>query len=295
MPKLPTLTPPTQWDAEYLDNQYNNRLRVPDFVTRHVTPWQTRSLRVRTQQACLLDIPYGPSAAEKLDVFPGGGTRQPVLVFIHGGYWRSLDKADHSFVAPAFTPMGACVVVPNYALCKAGGQVTLQDIVMQLVRSLAWVHRTIAQYGGDPHNITVVGHSAGGHLAAMMLACQWQKFSADLPDSLVRKALSISGLHDLEPIRQAPYLQTDLNLSREQALRYSPAHFAPPSGKLYAVCGGDESAEFKRQNTLIQTAWGHRCVPVSETIPGRNHFSMLEALTTPANRVHRLACQLLEV
>jgi arylformamidase len=181
------------WDANYLDNQYNNRLRVPDFLTRHVQGWQSNSTQVRARQSCVLDVAYGQTSAELLDIFPAGGTHQPVLVFIHGGYWRSLDKADHSFVAPAFTQTGACVVIPNYALCGANSTVTMEDIFLQLVRSLAWVYRHIDQFGGDPANITVVGHSAGGHLAAMLLACRWHKFAADLPAQLVRSAMGISG------------------------------------------------------------------------------------------------------
>ncbi|MGA8513448.1 MAG: alpha/beta hydrolase, partial [Burkholderiaceae bacterium] len=244
------------------------------------------------QQACMLDVSYGKTGAELLDIFPAGGTGQPVLVFIHGGYWRSLDKADHSFVAPAFTQAGACVVVPNYALCGAHSSVTIEDITLQMVRSLAWVYRNIDQYGGDPRRITVVGHSAGGHLAAMLLACQWQQFAADLPVQLVRNAMGLSGLYDLEPIRHTPYLQGDVHLTAQQVQLCSPAYFAAPRGNLYAVCGGDESDEFLRQNRLIQTAWGAATVPVCEAIAGLNHFSMLEALVTPGHRVNRLANQL---
>jgi arylformamidase len=280
------------WDAQYLDNQYNNRLRVPDFITRHVQSWQSRSAQVRVQPGCALDVPYGQSSAETLDIFPAVGGLRPVLVFIHGGYWRSMDKADHSFVAPAFTQAGACVVVPNYALCGAQSSVTLEDIAWQMARSLIWVYRNIGQYGGDPRRITVVGHSAGGHLAAMLLACQWKNCAADLPVQLVRNALGLSGLYDLEPVRHTPYLQGDLHLTAQQVQRCSPAYFAPPRGTLYAVCGGDESAEFLRQNRLIQLAWGTTVVPVCEAMDGLNHFSILEALITPGHRVNRLASQL---
>jgi arylformamidase len=284
---------PQHWNADYLDAQYNNRLRVPDFLTRHVVGWQSTSARVRQQQACLLDVPYGSSATEKLDIFPAGGTGQPVLVFVHGGYWRSLDKADHSFMAPAFTQTGACVVVPNYALCGAKSDVTIEDITLHMVRSLAWVYRNIDQYGGDPARITVVGHSAGGHLAAMLLACEWKKFAADLPAHVVRNAMSISGLYDLEPVRRAPYLQVDLKLTPAQVQRCSPAYFAPPRGPLYAVCGADESDEFLRHNQLIETAWGSAVVPVREAMAGCNHFSILESLTDSQHRTHHLARQLL--
>jgi arylformamidase len=280
------------WNPDYLDQQYNNRLRVPDFVERHMQPWQAASAQVRAQQACLLGVPYASGgAAQTLDIFPAGGSKQPVLVFIHGGYWRSLDKSDFSFVAPAFTQQGACVVVPNYGLCPA---VTIEQIVLQQVQALAWVYRNIAKYGGDPSRITVIGHSAGGHLAAMLLACQWQQVGKDLPANLLRKAISVSGLHDLEPIMHAPYLQTDLRLTPAQVRRCSPAYFPAPQGTLYALCGGDESDEFLRQNRLIEQAWESTCVPVREALLGLNHFSILDALTTSGTRAHTLAQQLLQ-
>jgi arylformamidase len=303
MYRMPRATT-TNYNAATLDDQYNNRLRVPDFMTRHVQPWQSASQQVRASQAAVLDIAYGVTAAERCDIFPyrptggaGGASHkgQPVLVFIHGGYWRSLDKADHSFVTPAFTHKGVCVVVPNYALCSAQGSVTLQDITLQMVRAVAWVYQHIGQYGGDPARITVVGHSAGGHLAAMLAACQWERWDASLPRKVVRNALSISGLHDLDPIMHCPYLQNDLKLTPTLVQRCSPAYFAQPRAPLYAVCGADESDEFLRQNSLIETAWGVRHVPVREAMVGQNHFSMLDTLCNPQHRTHQLACQLLGV
>ena len=286
-----------QLDGAALDRQYNNRALVPDFAD-HLARWAAHSAQARTRP-CTLDLAYGAGSSESLDIFPAAGPAKaggsPVLVFLHGGYWRGLDKADHSFVAPPFTQAGACVVVPNYALCPI---VTVPQIVMQMVQALAWTWRHVSEYGGDPNRITVVGHSAGGHLAAMLLACQWQRWSADLPPRLVRNALSISGLFELESIRRTPHLQVDLRLTPAQARKASPAWLPSPGvaarrGHLYSVAGGDESPAFLLHNQMIQQAWGRRVVPVCEVMPALNHFSMLGALAQPGSRVHGLAAQLL--
>lgn len=277
-------------DPAWLDSMYNNRALVPDFAT-YFDKWVQASKAVRSIQPCTLDVAYGKSSGEKLDVFAGAAKDAPVVVFIHGGYWRSLDKSDHSFIAPAFTAQGACVVVPNYELCPA---VTIPEITMQMVRALAWVHRNISQHGGNPKRITVVGHSAGGHLAAMMLACVWKAFAADLPAGLVKNALSISGLYDLEPLRHEPNVKDSLKLTPAQVRQASPALLPVPRDRtLYSVAGGNESAEFLRHNQMIQQAWGKKVVPVCEELPGLHHFSVLDALVDPAHRLHQLARQLI--
>ena len=281
------------WNLQWLDSMYNNRLLVPSYAS-HFTRWVAASGHVRQQQPCLLDVAYGEQPGEMLDIFPASGVSSakgaPVLVFIHGGYWRALDKADHSFIAPAFTQAGACVVVLNYALCPV---VTIPEIVSQMVKALAWTWRHIEAQGGDPARITVAGHSAGGHLAAMLLACDWPAHAPDLPKTLVKNALSISGLYDLEPIRQTPFLQ-DLYLTPEQVRQASPVLLpCPTQGTLCSVAGGDESEEFLRQNLLIQQAWGFDAVPVCELLPGLNHFSVLEAVIAPGHRLHQLALELL--
>lgn len=297
---MPVMKSSTRPDPAWLDSQYNNRALVPGH-SRHFERWASESAAARQHSRALLDVAYGHGDNETLDIFPAarkpGLAPAPVLVFIHGGYWRSLDKADHSFLAPAFVQQGACVVVPNYPLCPA---VTIPEILMQMVKALAWVHRHIGVHGGDPNRITVAGHSAGGHLAAMLLACQWPSYQTDLPSSLVKNALSISGLYDLEPLRHTPFIRDALRLTPAQVKQASPALLpAPPvregRGLLYTVAGGDESSEFLRQNQLIQQAWGPQTVPVCEVLPGLNHFSVLEALVQPRHRLHKLALQLLKV
>jgi arylformamidase len=278
-------------DGAWLDRMYNARAQVPEHPA-HLRRWADDSVQALLSLRCELDEPYGIGPGEQLDIFPAQAQRAPVLVFIHGGWWRSLDKRDHAFIAPAFTREGVCVVVPNYALCPA---VTIPDIVMQVVRAVAWTWRHIENYGGDPSRITVAGHSAGGHLAAMMLACLWQAHDAGLPRAVVRNALSISGLLDLDPIMRTPFLQPSLNLTPHQVAIASPARLSPPTqGELYAVCGGDESEEFHRQIRLIREVWGADRVPVCESLPGLNHFAVVEALAEPGHRLHQLAMQLVK-
>ncbi len=284
----------TDCDPAWLDQMYNNRALVPDHAV-HLREWSEGSAAARAELPVKLGLPYGPGQRETLDLFVPDAGAAPVLVFIHGGYWRSLHSSDYAFVAPPFVRAGACVVLPNYELCPA---VSVPEVTLQMVKALAWVHRNIARHGGDPTRVTVAGHSAGGHLAAMMLACDWTKVNPRLPATVVRNGMSISGLHELETLRHTPYLQVSLKLTPKQALQASPAWMKPPprrdgGGELYAVVGGLESAEFLRQNQLIADAWGKQRVPVCEVLPGLNHFSIAQALARPGHRLHQLARHLL--
>ena len=272
----------------WFDEQYNNRARVPEHPLI-LAQWHDDSVRARAASPRLVEAAYGDDPTERLDVFPARAVGAPVLVYIHGGYWRALGKRDQSFIAPPFVDAGAMVVLPGYALCPA---VSVEHIVMQMVRALAWVHRHAAEHGGDPHRIVVAGHSAGGQLAAMLLACDWRAVAPDLPADLVKSALPVSGVFDLEPLRHAPFLAPDLKLTAASARRLSPAALPAPAGKMITVVGGDESEEFLRQSTLIAQAWP-RTVIGAEVVPRRNHMSVLQDLADPSSPTHRQALQLL--
>lgn len=284
------------YEPAWLEGMYNNLARVKDHPA-YFARWARDSQTVRETLPGRIDVPYGQGVNETLDIFPAPVPGAPVLVFIHGGYWRAMDKRDHSFIAPAFNDRGVCVVMPNYALCPGTAEepVTVPGILMQVVRALEWTWRNAASFGADPSRITVAGHSAGGHMAAALLACNWKALSPDLPAQLVRNALSISGLYDLRPLQRTPFLEKVLKLTDTDALRASPALWpAPARGQLHALVGGDESEEFIRHSALIRDAWGRNAVPVCESLPGLNHFSIVDALADPAHRLHRDAVQLLE-
>lgn len=281
----------------WLDSQYNNRARVPEAV-QHLQRWAADSATARAAlQAsgqALLDVPYMadpalPPTAQTLDIFtpppgatpPAGGW--PVLLFVHGGYWRALDKADHSFIAPSWVAQGAIVVIPNYALCPA---VRVSTITDQMRQAVAWTARHSGNLNGQPGNpdrLSVAGHSAGGHIVGMLLSTRWAEWGG----SPIRHGISISGLFDLNPIRQTPFL-ADLGLTPDEAQAQSPIHHRHTGGQLTAVVGGDESEEFLRQNGLLRTAWGEAAAPVAEVLPGLNHFSVVEELTRPSSRLSAL-------
>jgi arylformamidase len=173
--------------------------------------------------------------------------------------------------------------------------VTIPDIAHQMVKAMAWTWQNIAHYGGNPMNVTAAGHSAGGHLAAMLLACDWRSIDASMPAHWIQKALSISGLYDLTPLRKTPFLQDSLKLTAKHALMASPALWPrPQQGVLYTVAGGDESPEFLRHNRLIHQTWGPRTVPVCEELAGLNHFSIVTDLTKKGTRLSALMKQLIQ-
>ncbi|MBK6852739.1 MAG: alpha/beta hydrolase [Burkholderiales bacterium] len=293
-----------QRDPAWLDLQYNNRARVADSVDI-LARWAAEAAVARAEMSAAgharLDLAYGPGPSDRIDVFtPRGPASEdeaehsdgaPVLVFIHGGWWRALSKDDFSHVAPAYTRAGALVMLPEYALCPA---VTIDQICLQTTQALAWAWRNAAKFGGDPSRIVVVGHSAGAHLAAMLLCCDWRSVGKDLPANLVRSALAISGLYDLAPVQHTPFVQVDLNLTDEAVARLSPARFGAPKGRLMATVGGDESESFLAQNDAIRAAWGQRTVPVCEAITGTNHFTVVDDFITPGGRQFGLAWELLD-
>jgi len=269
------------YDKKALDAEYNNRAKVKDAMD-WIARYGAESARVRAELPMRFDVPFGRHHAERLDVFPASGAGlaagsgpAPVHVFVHGGYWHRLDKADFSFVARAFRE--AVTVVVNYALVPT---VDLDELVRQVRASVAWVHTNARSFGGDPARITVSGHSAGGHLVAMLLATDWPRFG--VPADVVKAGCAVSGLYDLEPIRLC-YLNDVLGLTLESARRNSPVHLKPTGrAPLVLAVGASEGPEYHRQTTDLAAAWRALGAPVDIVdAAGLDHFSIVAELERP--------------
>jgi arylformamidase len=267
-------------DNEFLDREYNPRVQISnfgDFFAR----WKTQALKTRESLEGRLNLAYGTAPAETLDFFPAARANSPLLIFIHGGYWRALDKADFSWVAPPYVAAGISVAVLNYALAP---RTPVPEIVHQIRRACAWVFCSARTLGFDLDRIFCSGHSAGGHLTAMMLATEWAAMSASLPQRLLAGALTISGVFDLQPLTQAEFLRKDLGLDENAAREISPAFLGLHNDvPLLRAVGALESGEFHRQSELIAAHWPSACTTGLIDVPGCDHFSVCDALATPGS------------
>jgi arylformamidase len=276
-------------DAAYYESAYNPRLAVPEYAS-HFERWRKKAKAARDDLDGYLDVPYGPHPMEKLDIFRAQGQSRALLVFIHGGYWRALDKSDCSFVAVPFVQRGVTVALINYALCPA---VHVQDIVLQVLQACAWLYRNGNNFGAPAGKLFVSGHSAGGHLTAMTLAAQWPKFSPDLPKKVVQAGLTISGVYDVEPIMLTQSINVDVRFTPPEVKRVSPA-FMPPAtdAPLYTAFGGKEQEGFHDQNKLIREQW--KSVAKDDLpCPEDNHFTILDRLAEPGSPLFKGALRMM--
>jgi arylformamidase len=256
---------------EELDEQYDQRSVVSDYQ-RYADSYAERSEETREQLDCSLDVSYGPTIAEHLDVFPAARSDAPILLFIHGGYWHSLSSKEFSFVARGPVSAGVTTAVLNYALCPA---VTIDEIVRQSRAAVAWLHRNGEAFG-DSSRLYVAGHSAGGHLTGMLLTTDWEE-TYGLPSDILMGGCSISGLFDLEPFPYT-YLQPQLQLTWGEVRRNSPIHHLPDSAPpLLVSYGEEETAELRRQSNEFLDAWTKHGLD-GDAFPqsGENHFSIID-------------------
>jgi arylformamidase len=257
---------------EELDAQYNLREAVPDFP-RYKEFYERQSRETRERLERRLDVPYGPTLAEHLDVFPAAKPDAPILVFFHGGYWHTFGSKDFSLVAEGPVSAGVTTVVTNYALCP---KVTIEEIVRQSRAAIAWVYENTLSFGGDRERIYVSGHSAGGHLTAMVALTDWEA-DYGLPADIVKGGCPISGLFDLAPFPYT-YLQPKLQLTWDQVLRNSPILRMPDAGPPLLVTYGDkETPELRRQSDDFLAVWRSRGLRGEHLPqPGKDHFSAID-------------------
>jgi arylformamidase len=255
--------------SDWLEAEYNNRARVPDHAAIFAR-WSRESVDTRAQHASQMQtLAYGDHSRQSLDLFMAPHGRA-WLVFIHGGYWRSLSKDEFSWLAPAWMQQGVNVAVVNYRLCP---EVSIEAIVDD-------VNRAVAALARHPHfaaaqRCALVGHSAGGHLVAMLASMG--RTAMGLPPDLALMAMPISGVFDMSALLSVS-MNDDLRLTRASAAQLSPIHRPAPAGvRIEAFVGGDESNEFLRQTALLGKAWPN-AVPFDVRITARHHFDVLDDL-----------------
>ncbi len=259
---------------------YSNQRAVPDHQT-YLDSWRDASLAARTERPGRLDIQYGAGWRESADIFGAGASGAPVLVFVHGGWWHFLDKSDFSYVAAPYVERGAVCVCINYPLAP---RATIGEISASVRKALLWTHAHIADFGGDPQRIAVAGHSAGGHLAALMGFTDWTQFGA--PPDVVKTSCSVSGLYDLRPILHAPHNER-IGMDATTAAQWSPIDHIRPNGTRHIACvGGDETTGFHWQHQAFLGACRHAGVAVQDaSLDGRHHFDVIDQIARPESRL----------
>lgn len=275
----------TAADADFLDRQYNVRKLVPEFAS-YVARWQdvAHEARKRVREArgnlrVWLNLPYGPTPIERLDLFQAPGKSNPLLIFVHGGYWRAPGKEDFSWVAPPYLAEGISVAVIDYGLLP---DTPLMRIVEQVRRACAWLYHNARVLEIDRERMVCSGHSAGGHLAAMMLVTDWPGAWPEFPRRLLSGVVTVSGLFDLEPLTRAEFIRDDLRLDPVLTRALSPAYLQLRNDvPLLRAVGAGESEEFHRQSALIAEHWPQACQRPMIEMRGCNHFSVCDALGDP--------------
>ena len=273
-----TTSSPSMTDEE-VERGYNNRAAVPDHQ-RWLDQWVTGSQSAKNSLRAEFDLAYGAGADETLDLYLPLRAARGTLLYIHGGWWRSLDKSDYAFVAPAFVDAGYAVALCNYTLCPKG---TIAHAVDQCRRAVLWLVRE-GPARGAPAPLVVGGHSAGGHLTAMMYTLDWRAQGLDAAP--FSGGVSRSGVHDLTPLVQFSH-NVDFRLDDAEARRMSPALAQPTTAApLLVACGADETSEFVRQTDLMWDAWPHNHPPgiaAPMHVAGHNHYSVVLDYIDPAS------------
>jgi arylformamidase len=260
--------------------EYNNRALVPDYQEifarwiRDAELYRADTLKAGRAE---LGLSYGDTPRQYLDIFhAASGDAAPLAIFIHGGYWRSLDPSMFSHMARGMNEHGMTVAVVGYDLCPI---VTVADIIEQIRRACLFLWQRLNK------PIFACGHSAGGQLAAAMIGTDWPALYPKAPANLVTVGYAISGVYDLTTLVSLSQNQ-DLQLTEDEARKVSPIFWPPPAGRIMdALAGSAESSEFRRQSADFVKAWGGAVQMRYGEIDGANHFTACDPLADPQSAV----------
>jgi arylformamidase len=253
-----------------IDAEYNIRKRHPE-SPQHYARYAAESQAARGALSCQLDLRYGEAPGERIDFFPAAREDAPLFLFIHGGYWRALDKRDFSFIAPPFIAAGIAVALIDYDLTP---KVTVETIVVQTQRGIRWAYDSTA-LTFDRRRLVVGGHSAGGQLTAMALAAE--------PRLPIAAGIAISGVFDLVPLIKTN-VNEQLTLDETRARALSPTHHPRPDRAPDLICvGGAETEGFIAQSRDYAAMLGR----TAKIHPGLNHYTIMTALADPASELYR--------
>jgi arylformamidase len=259
------------------EKEYDNRARVPEhpaIFARWARDAETFRAEMTRAGRAELGVKYGPGERHVIDLFyPERRDGAPLAVFIHGGWWRSLEPASFSHLARGMNAHGVTVALPGYDLCP---QVRMPDIIPQMRQACLALWRRFGQ------RMLVSGHSAGGHLAACMAATDWRAEAPDSPNDLVPAVYTISGVHDVTHLLKIA-MNKDLQIREDEVRAVSPLYWPVPDGcVLDAVVGALESSEFLRMSEAIAQSWRQGgAITRYEAVPGANHFTVIDPLSDP--------------
>ena len=265
-----------------LEKGYNVRLLEDDFDGL-IEKWSGWSKDFRANADSSLDCQYGDGEKDKLDIFRSGEANAPLFIFVHGGYWQRGDKSVYSFVAESFVNSGIDVALIGYQLCPGA---SMTNIVEKIREAIIWIWSNADDYSISKHRINVSGHSAGGHITGMVLATDWSKISTGLPEDIVKTGVPISGLYQLDPIRETTIADA-LGLDDEESQALSP-HFFEPQTKapILVTLGGGETPEFHWQTDNFVNKWKGFKAPLDYFAePDVNHFGVVEKLANTESAI----------
>jgi len=245
--------------------------------------WSASSAAFREQADASLDCAYGPGERERIDIFRCGASAAPLYVYLHGGYWQRGDKSLYSFIAAPFLDAAVDVAIIGYPLCP---QVSMSNLVGKVHQAIGWLYHNADQLGVNRDRINLSGHSAGGHLTAMAVCCDWPDFDEKLPRELLKTAIPFSGLYQLEPLLQTS-ISDALHLTPAEVNRLSPASLQPETQvPLLTIIGGAETAEFFRQTDLLIEKWSGSLAQIERHVePEVDHFDLIDRLASPDSQI----------